>query len=122
MLKIFFFLFLICIFLGNIVVGKELEKDQTLELYRKIKCLVCEGQSIESSESEFSKLLRIKVKKHLENGKSEEEIKLLLVEEYGKDILFEPPLDLSTSILWFSPLFFLIMGLFIIYYYRKKTL
>ncbi len=98
------FLFIPSFSLANI------EADQ-LELFKRIRCPICEGQTIDSSNAPIAEDLKKFVKTELEQGKSKNEIENSLKLSYGPDIITEPPFDLSTYILWLLPFF--AVGLYI---------
>lgn len=78
-------------------------------LTQKLRCLVCQGQSVADSGSDFSNDIRREVEKLMEEGKSDGEVIDFLVERYGDFILFEPPVKSTTAPLWIGP--FVLMGL-----------
>ena len=88
----------------------EKVKNLTLEL----RCMTCQNQSIYDSEADFSKDIKKIVRTKFEEGKSEREIKLFLVERYGEYILFKPLLNYKNWFLWSFPFIFLMFGLFFI--------
>lgn len=99
-------------------VGKEAEStitDPVLEkrmaaLTSELRCLVCQGESLADSHSDFAKDMRSKILTLMQQGKSDKEITDFLVQRYGDFILFRPPLNSTTVLLWFGPLMFLIVG------------
>ena len=104
----------------------EILSDSKLEnrarnLSKGIRCLVCQNQSIDDSDSELAKDLRkiIRIKK-LE-GKKDKEINDFLVEKYGNFILMKPPFYSETFLLWSSPFIIVFIGFMIIFFSLKKT-
>ena len=79
-------------------------------LTAKLRCLVCQGQSVAESGSDFSNDIRREVKKLMEEGRSDQEVIDFLVQRYGDFILFEPPVKGLTAMLWFGPFVLLITG------------
>jgi len=96
----------------------EQQEQRARELFLQIKCPVCAGQVIESSNTEISFQLRKLVREKIVAGKSDEEIKSYLVDEYGEDILNSPTSGLVNYLLWILPIIFILVGVFII---RKFT-
>jgi len=77
-------------------------------LERQLRCLVCQGQSVDDSNSEFSADIRHLVRQQMAAGRSDQQIQDFLVERYGDFILMKPPLQSNTWLLWLSP--FLVLG------------
>ena len=122
------FLFLIQLF-SNI--SFSLDPDEILEnkkleikariISKNIRCLVCQNQSVDESNSPLAKDLRTVIRGKLLEGKNDDEIYNFLADRYGDFILLKPPFKLSTIALWFLPFSFLLIGLLIIFYYDKKS-
>ena len=89
-------------------------------IHKNLRCLVCQGQSIADSNSDFAQTLKMVVKDLVNQGKTEEEIYDFLSEKYGYWILYKPKFNLENFILWFFPYFVLIAGGFIIVFLIKK--
>ncbi len=90
------------------------QEQRARELFLQIKCPVCQGQVIESSNTEISFQLRKLVREKIIEGKSDKEIKAYLVAEYGEDILNSPKFNSTNSLLWILPLVFIIVGVLVI--------
>ena len=73
--------------------------NRTREISQNIRCLVCQNQSIDESNSELAKDLKILIREKLIAGVSNEEIYGYLRERYGDYILLKPPLNLNTTLL-----------------------
>ena len=128
--KIFFFL--ISIFLSNFLLNfaYTVEPDEILgnykyekrarEISKNIRCMVCQNQSIDDSVSPLAKDLRILIRKKILEGKNDKEIYKFFTDRYGDFILLKPPFKLNTIFLWFMPLIFFIIGLFIIFDHSKR--
>ena len=78
------------------------------DLIEEIRCPVCQGQSISGSNSSLAKDLREKVLQMILNNKSNKEIYQFMVERYGDFVVFKPPINWKTYLLWFTPLVFLV--------------
>ncbi len=89
-------------------------ENRARELSKIIRCLVCQNQSIDDSDAQLAKDLRILLRERLVAGDSDEQVKQYLVDRYGNYVLFEPPMTASTLLLWGAPLLFI--GLAIIIY------
>ena len=91
------------------------------EISQNVRCLVCQNQSIDESNSELAKDLKILIKEKLIFGDSDEEIYGFLKERYGDYILLKPPLNLNTVILWFLPFIVLMFGSILIFKIIKSN-
>ena len=91
------------------------------EISQNVRCLVCQNQSIDESNSELAKDLKILIKEKLILGNSDEEIYGFLKERYGDYILLKPPLNLNTVILWFLPFIVLMFGSILIFKIIKSN-
>lgn len=99
---------------------KENLSGDIIEISKELKCLVCDGQNIFESNSNFSKDIKMYIKKELNDGKKKEEIILDIHSKYGDSILMKPPVQLNTYLLWFLPSLMLLFG--ILYLIRKRTI
>ena len=79
-------------------------------LQRQLRCLVCQGESIDESGAELAANLRQLVRQQMAEGKSDQQIEDYLVARYGNFILMKPPLEPDTYILWLAPFLVLIGG------------
>ena len=77
-------------------------------LIEDIRCPVCQGQSISGSNSSLAKDLREQVRQMILINKSNEEIYQFMVDRYGDFVIFKPPINWKTYLLWFTPLVFLV--------------
>ncbi len=91
------------------------------KIYKNLRCLVCQGQSISDSNSDFAITLKMVVKDLIDQGKTEEQIYNFLSEKYGDWILYKPKLNYVNFLLWFLPYFVLLLGGLIILYVVKKN-
>ena len=102
--------------------NNEIDVNNRLrEISQNIRCLVCQNQSIDESNSELAKDLKILIKEKLILGDSDEEIYGFLKERYGDYILLKPPLNLNTVILWFLPFIVLMFGSILIFKIIKSN-
>ena len=100
---------------GNFIINK------TREISQNIKCLVCQNQSIDESNSEIAKDLKVLIKNKLKDGVSDDEIYNFLRDRYGDSILLKPPLKTNTILLWFLPFIFLVFGSFFVIRFFKSN-
>ena len=104
----------------------EILSDSKLEnrarnLSKGIRCLVCQNQSIDDSDSELAKDLRKIIRIKIVEGKKDKEINDFLVEKYGNFILMKPPFYSETFLLWSSPFIIVFIGFIIIFFSLKET-
>jgi cytochrome c-type biogenesis protein CcmH len=92
-----------------LVADPRLEAD-TMELAHKLRCLVCQNQSIAESNAPLAMDLRDQVREQLAAGKSKDDVIDYLVERYGDFVLYEPPFKAVTVLLWLGPLALLLGG------------
>ena len=92
-----------------------------LEIYKNLRCLVCQGQSIADSNSDFAQTLKLVVKAKISEGKSKQEIYDFLSNKYGEWIVYKPKFNSSNFLLWILPYLFLILGGIIIFVLLKKN-
>ncbi|HMH64580.1 MAG TPA: cytochrome c-type biogenesis protein [Rhizomicrobium sp.] len=78
-------------------------------LQRQLRCLVCQGESVDESNSPFSGDVRHLVRQQIADGRSDQQIQDFLVARYGDFILMKPPLQPDTWLLWLAP--FLVLGI-----------
>ena len=100
----------------------EIEKieNRIKSINQNIRCLVCESQTIDESNSPLAKDLRGIVRKKVLDNESDENIYNYFRERYGDYIIMEPPFKFNTFLLWIAPFLFLIAGIAIIYKFQKK--
>ena len=72
-------------------------------LQRQLRCLVCQGESIDESNAELAADLRHLVRQQMADGKTDQQIEDFLVARYGNFILMKPPLEPDTYVLWLAP-------------------
>lgn len=94
----------------------EFENNEHEKIFRslseELRCLVCQNQSIADSNADLAKDLRTEIYEMLQAGKTEEQIKEFMVDRYGDYVLYEPPFEPMTWLLWFGPAVIFGVGLF----------
>ena len=78
-------------------------------LFEEIRCVVCQNESIESSQAELARDLRGLVREQVAAGRSDAEIKAFLVARYGEFVLFRPRFGWANAVLWLTP-FVIVLG------------
>ena len=100
----------------------ELEDEDHTEILKNLRCLVCQGQSVAESNSEFALTVKSVVNDKLKDGLSEKEVYEFLADKYGDWILYNPPLKEESYLLWLFPYVFFIIGAIVIFFLIKKSL
>ena len=91
------------------------ENDKRNKITKNLRCLICQGQSVYDSDSEFANSLKNVVDKKLQEGLSEDQIYEYFKTKYGEWILYDPGLNKNTYILWLLPILIFLIGGAIIY-------
>ena len=120
----FIYIFLIVINILNFNLLKADEIKTENEIAKNLRCLICQGQSVYDSDSEFAISLKLVIKNKIQQGMSEEEIYSFLKIKYGEWILYDPVFNRNTYFLWLLPiLIFLVGGAIIIKkFYNRNNL
>ena len=90
------------------------------QIHKNLRCLVCQGQSIADSNSEFAQTLKMVVKDLINQGKTEDEIYNFLSDKYGDWILYKPKFNYENFFLWSFPYLVLVFGGLIVIFLIKK--
>jgi cytochrome c-type biogenesis protein CcmH len=93
----------------EILADPKLE-ERARDLSAELRCMVCQNQSIDDSNAELARDLRLLVRERLKAGDGDEGIRKYLVERYGDFILLKPPLKAETVVLWAAPFIILLVG------------
>lgn len=86
-----------------------------IEIIKNLRCLVCQGQSIYDSDSEFANSIKLVVDKKLNEGSTKKEIYEFLKTKYGDWILYDPKWTKNTYLLWLIPILIFLFGGFLIF-------
>jgi len=111
-MKLIKFIFLIVIVI-NILTIKSLTNENHIlidKISKNLRCLICQGQSVYDSQSDFALSIKLLIKEKLKNGNSEKEIYEFLKNQYGEWIVYEPKLNKNTILLWSFPIILFIFG------------
>ena len=109
-IKIFIYFFLISINFKSIAISSSYSEEQTNNITKNLRCLICQGQTIHESNSDFAESMKKYIKSELENGKTNEEIFSSLIEKYGQWIVYDPGISRNTLLLWSLPLLLFLIG------------
>ena len=111
--KIFFFIF--CFFyIFNITSHVQANQDVD-KISKNLRCLICQGQSVYDSQSDFALTIKMLIKNKLQEGESEDEIYDYLKTLYGEWIVYDPEFNKKNLLLWVFPLILFIFGGLLIY-------
>ena len=86
-------------------------EERARGLSAQLRCLVCQNQSIDDSDSPFAQDLRQLIRQEINTGRTDDEIKLFLRERFGDYVLLSPPVTPSTIALWVAPFALLGVGI-----------
>tara|TARA_Y100000590_G_C15573080_1_gene959376 strand:- start:90 stop:497 length:408 start_codon:yes stop_codon:yes gene_type:complete len=103
------------------VLQNPIQELRARNISKKIRCMVCQNQSIDESNAPLAKDLRVLIRAKIKNGDKDKEIYKFLTDRYGDFILLKPSLKWNTLALWFLPFIFLIIGIFIVLRHNKKS-
>ena len=110
MKKIKFFLFFL-IFLSFFEISSAENNNELVnKISKNIRCLICQGQSIYDSQSDFAVSVKLFIRKKIESGLNEDEIYTILKKKYGEWITYNPEFNKKTFILWILPILLFLIG------------
>jgi cytochrome c-type biogenesis protein CcmH len=87
---------------------------RAVKLTEKLRCLVCQNQSIADSNAELANDLRAQVREQVAAGKTDDQIIEYMVNRYGDFVLYDPPFKLTTILLWLGPVLLVLGGFFVL--------
>ncbi len=97
-------------------------ESRAREISKGLRCLVCQNQSIDDSDADLAKDLRLLVRERLSAGDSNEGVIQFVVSRYGDFVLLKPPFKMSTLVLWLGPLAIIVAGLMaVILFFRRRA-
>ena len=115
-LIVFFFLF-------NFSLSNAENNNLNNKIAKNLRCLICQGQSVYDSDSEFANSIKIIINKKLNEGQNENQIYDFLENKYGEWILYDPKFGKSTYFLWLLPILIFMLGgaiLLKLFFYKKN--
>ena len=120
--KFIIFLFLFINFIGNCYSDTGPYSKLENDIAKNLRCLICQGQSVYDSNSEFALSMRVYIKDQINSGYSESQIYNMLVQKYGQWIVYDPGYSKKTFLLWIIPILFFLLGGAILYLriYKSK--
>ena len=102
------FLIIVLVFNFNLIKADEIKTENNIA--KNLRCLICQGQSVYDSDSEFALSLKLVIKNKIEEGLSEKQIYDFLKNKYGEWILYDPTFNKNTYFLWLLPLLIFLIG------------
>ena len=115
------YLLIILLIVSQSIFASE-KQIEPKEIQKNLRCLVCQGQSISDSNSDFAQTIKMVVDDLINEGLTEDEIYSFMSDKYGEWIVFKPQLNIQNSLLWILPYMALILGgFFIIKIFNKKN-
>ena len=111
---------IIYFFIFSLLQSEEVNSE-LIEIYKNLRCLICQGQSVADSNSEFASTIKLVVQDQIKDGKSKEEVYEFLISKYGEWIVYQPTLSKNNFLLWFLPYLILVIGGLVIFYIIRKS-
>ncbi len=102
--------FIISFFIFNLQILNADDQNLHSKITKNLRCLICQGQSIYDSDTEFANSVKVMVQQKLDNGFEEDEIYNYLKERYGEWILYNPLFNKNTYFLWLLPVLMFVIG------------
>jgi cytochrome c-type biogenesis protein CcmH len=109
----FIILFIFCFF-AFFANAENLNNELLNKISKNIRCLICQGQSVYDSQSDFAVSMKLVIKKKLEEGSTESQIYEYLKNQYGEWIIYDPEFNKNTFFLWLFPIFIFVVGVWLI--------
>ena len=95
------------IFLNNLKADNSQQIDK---ISKNLRCLICQGQSVYDSQSDFALSMKILIQNKIDEGKNDEQIYDFLKSKYGEWIVYDPEINKNTVLLWVLPLILFVFG------------
>ena len=106
---------IIILFIFSFDLSNAQDKDLKIKITKNLRCLICQGQSVYDSDSEFANSLKILVEKKLKEGLTEKQIYDYFKDKYGEWILYDPVFSKNTYFLWLIPVILFLVGGLIVF-------
>jgi cytochrome c-type biogenesis protein CcmH len=102
------------------VMGNQALQDRVMKLAGELRCLVCQGESLADSGSDFAKDMRVKIRQLIQQGMTNQQVKDYLVARYGDFILYRPPFSGITAYIWVAPFVLAVAGASLLIFNIKR--
>ena len=96
------------------------KKKNIDHITKNLRCLICQGQSVYDSQSDFALSMKILIQNKIDEGKNDEQIYEYLKAKYGEWIVYDPEVNKNTILLWVLPLILFVFGGILIF--RKVSI
>lgn len=104
------------------VLANPAEEARARDISRNLRCLVCQNQSIDDSDAQLARDLRLLVRERIRSGDSDNDVIAYVVSRYGDFVLLKPPLKAVTAALWLGPLGIGLAAIFAaVAFYRRRA-
>ena len=107
-MKILLKLITIFLFFQNFSSAETSQKVDKIS--KNLRCLICQGQSVYDSQSDFALSMKILIQNKIDEGKNDEQIYDFLKNKYGEWIVYDPEINKNTLLLWVLPLILFVFG------------
>lgn len=98
------------------------QEERARDIGKDLRCLVCQNQSIDDSDADLAKDLRVIVRERIMAGDSNDQVRRFVVDRYGDYVLLKPPFKASTLVLWVGPFVLFAAGLAaVLGFYRRRS-
>ena len=102
---------IIFIFIFNFIeVSYAKNSNEVDKISKNLRCLICQGQSVYDSQSDFALSMKLLIQKKIDEGNEEKEIYEFLKSKYGEWIVYDPQMSKNTFLLWVIPLILFVFG------------
>jgi cytochrome c-type biogenesis protein CcmH len=120
-----FFLLVLSITPGLAVEPSEVLDDPVLEqrareVSKGLRCVVCQNQSIDDSNAELARDMRVLVRERIVAGDTNQQVSDYMVSRYGDFVLLKPPLNTATYVLWFGPVLIVGIGILALFFFYRR--
>tara|TARA_B110000014_G_C19720445_1_gene376551 strand:+ start:46 stop:483 length:438 start_codon:yes stop_codon:yes gene_type:complete len=105
----------------NEILENQYQEKRARNISKNIRCMVCQNQSIDESNSSLAKDLRILIRNKIKEGSTDDDVYKYLTNRYGDFILLKPAFKTSTILLWLLPFVFLLIGIYILFFHNKNS-
>lgn len=98
------------------------QEHRAQALGKELRCLVCQSESIEDSNADLARDLRVIVRERIAQGDSDNQVMKFVVDRYGDYVLLNPPFKTSTLVLWIGPFVLFVVGVAAAFgFYRRRS-
>ncbi len=105
----------------NEVLADPVLESRARDISKGLRCLVCQNQSIDDSNADLARDLRLLVRERLVAGDTNDQVVSYIVSRYGDFVLLKPPFKASTMVLWIGPLFIAVLGFLAVILFFRRT-